>query len=127
VAGRTSRVVALSFIANFFNNLPNSSNCLACYLIKSGNISSRSFSLLPLAIKRRLTFPFPDPSLISTRIHKRRISFVMSSSNVAFGDDEFSKEGNDTKNNGLPDGVVHNVLNHLTGNEIIILFLRSAL
>jgi hypothetical protein len=51
----------------------------------------------------------------------------MSSSNVAFGDDEFSKEGNDTKNNGLPDGVVHNVLNHLTGNEIIILFLRSAL
>lgn len=125
MAGRTSRVVALSFIANFFNNLPNSSNCLACYLIKGGNISSRSFSFLPLAVKRRLTFP--DPSLISTRIHIRRISFVMSSSNVAFGDDEFSKEGNDTKNNGLPDGVVHNVLNHLTGNEIIILFLRSAL
>jgi len=125
VAGRTSRVVALSFIANFFNNLPNSSNSLAGYLIKSGNISSRSFSLLPLAVKRLLTVP--DPSLISTRVHIRRISFVMSSSNVAFGDDEFSKEGNDTKNNGLPDGVVHNVLNHLTGNEIIILFLRSAL
>lgn len=50
----------------------------------------------------------------------------MSSSDVALRDNEFSVEADDHEDDGLPDGVVHDVLDHLAGNKVIVLVLRLA-
>jgi len=48
----------------------------------------------------------------------------MSSGDVPFRDDEFSPESNSKEDDRLPDGVPHDVLNHLARDEVIVLVLR---
>jgi hypothetical protein len=48
----------------------------------------------------------------------------VSSGNVPFRDDEFSPEGNGKEDDRLPDGVPHDVLDHLARDEVIVLVLR---
>jgi len=51
----------------------------------------------------------------------------VSSSNVRLRDERFSSKSNSEKDNGLPDGVEHNVFNHLAGDKVIVFVLRLTL
>lgn len=137
VAGSTTGVVAL-FNTTFTHDLPISSDSQAvCFLggieggqnaffDKAAKIDVVKFgALLELVVEG--VFSLPNPSLCSSRVNPRSADFIVSSSDVALRDKEFSPEADDHEDDGLPDGVVHDVLHHLAGHKVIVLVLRLAL
>jgi len=104
-------------------------NVFGLDLVYKGNARSHgtvravsAVTFLVLAVER--VFSFPVPGLGSTGVDEGLFNAVMSSGDVPFRDDEFSPESNSKEDDRLPDGVPHDVLNHLARDEVIVLVLR---
>lgn len=69
----------------------------------------------------------PGPVVVSSGVDHTSSNSVTSSSDISLGDEVLSVEGNDKEDDGLPDRVVHDVLDHLAGNEVIVFVLRLTL
>jgi len=82
-------------------------------------------------VEFRLTFAIiisgPSPVVVSARVDHTRFNSVISSSIVLFGDEVLSIERNGEEDDGLPDRVVHDVLDHLARHQVIVLIMRLTL
>lgn len=67
----------------------------------------------------------PGPVKGTSGINVRRVRPVVSSSEMRLVDNALTPEGNDAQNDGLPDRLVHDVLDHSARDEVISSFLRA--
>lgn len=137
-----NRIASLNLSFKFF---PDSSKDFTVLLVGHAScLISRNLSnfrekgcviekslLLIFVVEIRLTVAIsisgPGPVVVSSWVDHTSSNSVTSSSYVLLRDEVLSVEGNDKEDDGLPDRVVHNVLDHLAGNEVIILVLRLTL
>lgn len=69
----------------------------------------------------------PGPVKGTSGINVRNIRSVVSSSEMRLVNNALTPEGNDAQNDGLPDRLVHDVLDHSARDKVISSFLRATL